>query len=287
LTFTFKVIKTDEALSVDKIVSGDIQVRTHDVDAEIEALAEDMKPGLIHPILVYERDDGNYELVAGQRRLLAATKLLNWKTIRATIIEKPADKLTAKMISYIENKARRKLSNKDVVNYVNQLYANHTVAQIAKDLGIGQGEVKRAIDMPRYPKEVRDMVTAGDISLETAKRSVDIYQWEPSNTDDSDEEKKVKEETVPKIIEMAKTMEPEPFANAEQKNAVLEFGQDNPNLSPEEIIKKGKQKELKSIKVKFFNKNITRLDKFAKDKKTSSEEAAGDLILDGLSEAGY
>ena len=98
MTFTFKVIKTDEALPVDKIVSGDIQVRTHDVDAKIDELAEDMKPGLIHPILVYERDDGNYELVAGQRRLLAATEVLNWKTIRATIIEKPVNNLTAKII---------------------------------------------------------------------------------------------------------------------------------------------------------------------------------------------
>ena len=82
-------------------------------------------------------------------------------------------------------------------------------------------------------------------------------------------------------------MEPEPFANAEQKKAVVEFGQDNPDMSPEEIIKKGKLKELKAIRVKFFNKDVNRLDKFAQDKKTSSEEAAGDLILDGLQEAGY
>ena len=91
------VIKSED-LPVDKIVSDDIQVRSYNVDTQLEQLAENMKPGLINPILVYEREDGNYELVVGQRRLLAATKILNWKTIRATIIEKPVNNLTAKII---------------------------------------------------------------------------------------------------------------------------------------------------------------------------------------------
>lgn len=285
MTLSFKVIDTKE-IPIDQIESGDIQVRTHNVDEGIDELAEDMKPGLIHPILVYVRSDSKYELVAGQRRLLAAIKL-NWKTIRATIIEKPTDVLSAKLISYIENKARKKLPNKDIINFVNNLYGQHDIKQVAEMLSITQDDVKRALDMPRFPNEIKKMVTDGDISLETAKRSVDIYEWVPANLEDSEPESKKKKEDVKKIIDMAKLMEPEPFANIEQKKAVVDFGQTHQDLPPEEIIKQGKQKVLKHVNVKFQNKDMNRLDKYSKDKNRLASEAAGDFVLDGLTEAGY
>ena len=285
MTFSFKVINTDE-IQIDQIESGDVQVRTHGVDESIDELAEDMKPGLIHPILVYVRDDKKYELVAGQRRLLAAIKL-NWKTIRATIIEKPADVLNAKLISYIENKARKKLSNKDIVNFVNNLFGKNNIKQVAEMLTISQDDVKRALGMPRFPEEIRKMVTDGDISLETAKRSVDLYHWEPTNLEDSEEEVKKKENYVKRVVTMANLMEPEPFANNDQKKAVVDFGQTHQDLSPEEIIKQGKLNVLKNVTVKFQNKNMNRLEKFSKDKKKPTSEAAGDFILEGLTEAGY
>ena len=285
MTLSFKVIDTDE-IPIDQIESGDVQVRTHGVDDSIDELAEDMKPGLIHPILVYVRDDKKYELVAGQRRLLAAIKL-NWKTIRATIIEKPADVLNAKLISYIENKARKKLSNKDIVNFVNNLYGKNNIKQVAEMLTISQDDVKRALGMPRFPEEIRKMVTDGDISLETAKRSVDLYHWEPTNLEDSEEEIKKKEKDIKKVVTMANLMEPEHFRNNDQKKAVVDFGQTHQDLSPEEIIKQGKLNVLKNVTVKFQNKNMNRLDKFSKDKKKPASEAAGDFILEGLTEAGY
>lgn len=285
MILSFKVIDTKE-IPIDQIESGDVQVRTHYVDDDIDELAEDLKLGLIHPILVYVREDSKYELVAGQRRLLAATKL-NWKTIRATIIEKPVDMLSAKLISYIENKARKKLSNKDTVNFVNNLYGKYTLKEVAEMLSISQVDVKRAIAMPRFPEGIRDMVTAGDISLETATRSVDMYQWEPSNLDDNEKESKKKEEDIKKIISMANLMEPENFANIDQKKAVVDFGQTHQDLPPEEIIKQGKQNVLKHVNVKFQNKDMNRLEKFSKDKEKIASESAGDLILDGLTDAGY
>ena len=285
MTLSFKVIDTKD-IPIDQIESGDIQVRTHFVDEYIDQLAEDMKPGLIHAILVYVRDDNKYELVAGQRRVLAATKL-NWKTIRATIIEKPADVLTAKLISYIENKARRKLPNKDIVNFVNNLYGQYNIKQISEMLSITQDDVKRATDMPRFPKEIRKMVTDGDISLETAKRSVDMYEWLPANLEDSEAESKKKKEDIKKVVDMAKLMEPERFANIDQKKAVVDYGQTHQNSPPEEIIKQGKLKFLKHVTVNLQNKDMNRLDKFSKDKNRIASEAAGEFVLDGLNEAGY
>lgn len=285
MTLSFKIIDTKE-IPISQIESGDVQVRTHFVDEDIDELAEDMKPGLIHPILVYIRDDNKYELVAGQRRLLAATKL-KWKTIRATIIEKPKDVLTAKLISYIENKARKKLSNKDTVNFVNALYGKYNIKEVSQMLTLSQDDVRRALDMPRFPEEIRTMVTSGDISLETAKRSVDMYQWDPPNLEDSETEIKKKEKDIKKIVTMAKLMEPEPFANIDQKKAVVDFGQSHQDLPPEEIIKQGKLNVLKHVNVKLQNKDMNRLDKYSKDKNKSTSETAGEFVLEGLTEAGY
>ena len=285
MTLNFKILDTKE-IPIDQIESGDVQVRTHFVDEDIDELAEDMKPGLIHPILVYVRDDHKYELVAGQRRLLAAKKL-KWKTIRATIIEQPKDKLTSKLISYIENKARKKLSNKDTVNFVNVLYGKHNIKQVSQMLTLSQDDVRRALDMPRFPEEIRTMVTSGDISLETAKRSVDMYQWDPPNLEDSEAEIKKKEEDIKKIITMAKLMEPEPFVNIDQKKAVVDFGQSHQELPPEEIIKQGKLNVLKHVNVKLQNKDMNRLEKYSKDKNKSTSETAGDFVLEGLNEANY
>ena len=86
---------------------------------------------------------------------------------------------------------------------------------------------------------------------------------------------------------MASIMEPETFANSDQKRAVVDFGQSHPDLPAEEIIKKGKQQTLKNVNVKLQNKDMNRLDKYSEEQTISSSEAAGEFVLDGLSEAGY
>lgn len=85
------------------------QVRKSFDEEEIASLAESIKEhGLLQPIIVVEKGDGRYLLVAGERRLRAAKKL-GWFSIPAIVIpEKDEGRL--KVIQLVENLQRKDLS---------------------------------------------------------------------------------------------------------------------------------------------------------------------------------
>lgn len=282
-----KYIDTTE-IDVDLIDSGTIQVRTRDVEVGLDELAESIeKSMLINPITVYKKDDGRYELVAGQRRLLAIKEKLHRKKIRATVIEKPRDELTAKMLSFIENEERKKMENKDIVNFCNVMYGeNKSISEISKILHISKDLVKHAIDLPRVPAEVRKAVIDGEISVTSAVRATDAYLWEPATSDTSAEERKNLEIHAKKVLDLAKKMEPEAKTREMQKS-IVEAGQEDTTATPEQIIEKGKSRSLESVNVKLYNKDKKRLQNYADEhSEGNTGEAAAQLILDGLDDAG-
>ena len=79
------------------IVVGTGQVRTRNVEKRIDELAESIrKVGLLNPIIVYQRDDGKYEVLTGQRRFLAHVKL-ETDTILAAILDRKITEIEAKV----------------------------------------------------------------------------------------------------------------------------------------------------------------------------------------------
>jgi len=131
-----KVIKTTK-IPTDKIQLSNLQARQSQVTKGLEAFAEQIrKIGLIQPIVVYQSGD-KYELLVGQRRYYAHKDVLHWPEIFAMIIEKPKDDLLATTISWLENEARQKMVNRDVIRHVANLYSEETSKKdIAKILGI-------------------------------------------------------------------------------------------------------------------------------------------------------
>ena len=92
--------KFDE-IDIEKIILGEPNVRKIDVDLGIDDLARSIKEqGLLQPVIVRKLEDG-FELIAGQRRLSALTKLKETK-VPAMIVD-TADPNTMMLISLIEN----------------------------------------------------------------------------------------------------------------------------------------------------------------------------------------
>ena len=57
------------SLPIDALAPGSNQPRRNFQDAELEELAESIRQqGLIQPVVVRSRNDGNYEILAGERR---------------------------------------------------------------------------------------------------------------------------------------------------------------------------------------------------------------------------
>jgi hypothetical protein len=88
-------------------------LRTNNVD--MIAVSMDAQ-GQLHPIVVRQRDDGGYWLVAGRHRFEAAKKL-KWKTIRCEVKE-GVDDDQAELIEIDENLARAELTPAETAMHV-------------------------------------------------------------------------------------------------------------------------------------------------------------------------
>ncbi len=84
------------------------QVRREFDDESIDSLARSLKEhGLLQPIVVAEKPDGGYLLVAGERRLRAA-KRLGWFSIPAVVVKFDPERL--KLCQLVENIQRKDLN---------------------------------------------------------------------------------------------------------------------------------------------------------------------------------
>lgn len=158
-----------EDIPIDKISVSKYNVRKRETDKDIDLLAKSIeKRGLLQPIVVVEAGN-NYELVIGQRRLLAFRKL-GRKSITAVI--KKINTNTDKIItSFTENIQRRDMPYRDkmeaAIGLLSELKNKETVA---KELGISVQTVKSYLGYSAVPEEIKKMVDRGEISAQTAAR---------------------------------------------------------------------------------------------------------------------
>lgn len=270
-----KVRETRE-IPIDKIKSGIIQVRTKNPEINLESLAKSLdRFGLLNPITVYETLDNYFELLAGQRRLNAA-KALNWKTIRATIIEKPNSEILSKAISFIENELREKMVRKDVMNACQEFYFKYgNIKTVSEELGLPYGLVKDSILLPRAPKEVQDAVKKGEIDLKIAMRATDALKWDSGDIENGE-----------KVLELARRIQDEQMPVNAIK-AIVQEGQVNPSRDIDEIIKKSRNRKKIRIAIDLLVDEYEKLQEYASNENMSKDEAAASLVIKGLTDEGY
>src|SRR5687767_6821803 len=100
-----KEITRQQMIPLDKIVVDRFQVRKANTNEGVEELASNIKKfGLLQPVIVvrYEKDPQKWELVCGQRRLLAH-KFLKRADIRAGIIDGKLSLEEGQAVSGAEN----------------------------------------------------------------------------------------------------------------------------------------------------------------------------------------
>lgn len=125
--------------------------RTFD-DASLDALADSIERyGLLEPVLVRQRDDGGFDLVAGERRL-RAHELLNRETILARPVEGAGDE-----IALVENLQREDLNLVELADALGRLVQRHgySHAALAEVIGRSKTEITRLLGLLRLPEAVR------------------------------------------------------------------------------------------------------------------------------------
>jgi ParB family chromosome partitioning protein len=133
------------------------QPRSRMDEGPLEELVASMQAsGLLQPVVVRPRD-GGYELIAGERRWRAATRL-GWSKIPAVV--KDVDDQTLLTLALIENLQRDDLSPIDEAAGYQRLAAEFKLAQteIARVVGRNRATVANLLRLLQLPAEVQDLV---------------------------------------------------------------------------------------------------------------------------------
>ncbi len=165
-------------LKVEHIVPNEYQPRTQFDDEKIKELAQTLQThGIIQPIVVRQKDEELYEVIAGERRLRAA-KLLGWETISA-IIRDLNDTETAS-IALIENIQREELSVIEEANAYEQLLAMHSLTQeaLAQRLGKSQSTVANRIRLLGLPEVIQTSLMEKQLTERHARALMKIKDEE-------------------------------------------------------------------------------------------------------------
>ena len=153
---------------VDMIRPNRYQPRRHFPDAELESLASSIRSqGIIQPLLV-RADDVGYELVAGERRLRAAT-LAGLKKVPVVV----KDISDAKMLemSIVENIQRENLNPMEEAEAYHRLITEFelTQDQAAERVGKSRSAVANFLRLRQLPEQIQASILDGALSMGHAR----------------------------------------------------------------------------------------------------------------------
>lgn len=160
------------------IVPNRFQPRTVFDESKIEELARTIHThGVIQPIVVRKMEDDRYEIIAGERRFRAMTKL-EWEEVPA-IVRNLSDKETAS-IALIENLQREELTAIEEALAYQKLLELHELTQeaLAQRLGKGQSTVANKLRLLKLPQLIQDGILKRDISERHARALMPIKDEE-------------------------------------------------------------------------------------------------------------
>jgi ParB family chromosome partitioning protein len=150
-------------LPIDLIERNPRQPRSQIAESELENLTESIRQhGIIQPLLVIASDDG-YQLIAGERRLLAA-KRAGLSIVPAVIREASAQ--TSLELALVENLQRSDLNPLEAAEGYRQLIEDFELThdEVAARLGKSRSSVTNSMRLLRLSAAVRKALEAGKIS---------------------------------------------------------------------------------------------------------------------------
>lgn len=154
------------------ITPNEHQPRREFSDEELADLTASLKQnGLLQPIVVRPLAEGSrarWELVAGERRWRAATRL-GWNEIAAVV--RDVDDRTMLVLALVENLQRQELNALEEADAYQRLADEFSLShqQIAEVVGRDRSTVANAIRLLQLPPSVRVLVTEGQLSAGHAR----------------------------------------------------------------------------------------------------------------------
>ena len=154
---------------IDSLRPNPHQPREHFSHTAIEELIGSIREhGILQPLIVTSKNDGIYELVAGERRLRAA-KLAGLSKV--PVIVRTATEQQKLELALIENIQRQDLSPIEEAKAYRQLIDeyNFTQEEVAKKMGKSRAYVANIMRLLNLPEEAQAAVADGRITPSNAR----------------------------------------------------------------------------------------------------------------------
>lgn len=164
-------------IPVADIVPNRFQPRTIFIEDKIDELAQTISEhGIIQPIVVRKAEE-QYEIIAGERRFRAVSKL-GWETIPA-IIKEMDDNQTAS-VALIENLQREELTAIEEAKAYVQLLELQGLTQeaLAKRLGKTQSTIANKVRLLKLPEVIQQSLMKREVSERHARALLSLKEEE-------------------------------------------------------------------------------------------------------------
>lgn len=191
-------------IPLELIKENPFQPRKHFDKEALEELAQSIQSyGLIQPVILLRKNDEEFILVAGERRLRAC-KLLNQKNIKAIVSDESEEKL--RELALIENIQRQDLNPIDLANSYKELIDYHKITQdeLAKIIHKSRPQITNTLRLLNLSKETQDLIAQGKISQGHAKTLIGLSSKDEKMVVDTIIGQKLNTKETEKIIQNIK-----------------------------------------------------------------------------------
>ncbi len=156
-------------IPIEEVLPSDAQPRQLFEEDGIEELAQSIKThGILQPIVVRQREAGQFEIVAGERRWRAAQRA-GLQEIEAVVTEVAEENTLT--LALVENLQRRDLNAIEEAEAYQRLHKElgYSQAEIAEAVGKDRSTVANSLRLLKLPLAVRELVLEGGISMGHAR----------------------------------------------------------------------------------------------------------------------
>lgn len=165
-------------IPVQKLEPNPYQPRKHFDEEELQALADSIaQHGVIQPLAVRARENGYYQIVAGERRWRAA-RLAGLSEIPVVVID--ADDQTTAELALIENLQRSDLDPIEEAQGYRRLIDEYGMTQerVAEHVGKSRPAIANTLRLLSLPEELLGEVSAGKLSPGHARAVLSLPEKE-------------------------------------------------------------------------------------------------------------
>lgn len=161
-------------IPIEKIFPNEDQPRKTFNNEKLQELADSIKEkGILQPIIVSKTEDGNFKLIAGERRWRAA-EIAGLKQIPALI--KDYSSQDAIEIALIENIQREELNPIETAEAFNRLIREYNLTQeeVSRRVGKERATIANYLRVLKLPDEIKGYINNEELTIGHAKAILTI-----------------------------------------------------------------------------------------------------------------